>query len=108
MSKRTTFIVLGIIIAIMPLLGFPGSLKDIFYHLLGGAVVLFAYFSDILYCKNCEKFTHSKNDNTEPEHVAETGNSPYIAKENTNNRTQSGQKNFDIVANSGKKTNNGK
>lgn len=42
MPKRTVYIIIGILIALMPFLGFPSSWKDAFYVLAGLAVVALA------------------------------------------------------------------
>lgn len=45
MSKKSIIITLGILIAIMPILGFPGTFKTITYVLSGLIIVFVAYFS---------------------------------------------------------------
>jgi hypothetical protein len=55
MPKHSTIIGLGILIALMPFLGFPPIVKDIFYVIAGLVVAIIAYFSNIQYCNNCHK-----------------------------------------------------
>jgi len=42
MSKETWIVVLGIVVAVMPFLGFPGSWKIIIYIVLGLAIAALA------------------------------------------------------------------
>ena len=55
MSKHSAIIGLGILVAVMPFLGFPPAFKDIFYTLAGLAISVVAYFTNIQYCNNCHK-----------------------------------------------------
>lgn len=52
MNKRTTIITLGILVALMPFLGFPGTAKTIFFVLAGIAIALIAYVGEIG-CDTC-------------------------------------------------------
>ncbi len=42
MSKNKIILILGILVAIMPWLGFPSSWKDVFYFLAGAVMVIVA------------------------------------------------------------------
>ncbi|MBI5816850.1 MAG: hypothetical protein HZB09_00275 [Candidatus Yonathbacteria bacterium] len=53
MSKNSAIIGLGILIALMPFLGFPLIVKDIFFVIIGLVIAVIAYFSNIQYCNNC-------------------------------------------------------
>lgn len=75
MSKHSTIIILGILLALMPFLGFPIFYKDIFFVVLGLSIAMLAYFSNIQYCNNCNRLVengkrgigssaHSGKDNT--------------------------------------------
>lgn len=67
MTKARILLILGVLVAILPYLGFPSSWKDILYTLLGLALM---YFSYILY-KDSKKrvfdnFRENKNFNAGP------------------------------------------
>lgn len=59
MSKYSIIIGLGILIALMPFLGFPPIVKDIFFVIMGLAVAVIAYFSNIQYCNNCNQLVEN-------------------------------------------------
>ena len=59
MSKYSTIIGLGILVALMPFLGFPLIVKDIFFVIIGLAVAVIAYFSNIQYCNNCNQLVEN-------------------------------------------------
>lgn len=46
--RRTSIIVLGTLIALMPLLGFPGWFKDIFFVVAGVAIALGEYIRTLV------------------------------------------------------------
>ncbi len=53
MSKRTTIITLGIFVALMPFLGFPGTAETIFSIIAGLALVSIGYLLESE-CEKCE------------------------------------------------------
>ncbi len=61
MSKRTTIITLGIFVAIMPFLGFPGTAKAVFFVIAGLVFAIIGYLLQTE-CEKCE--VEEKNINT--------------------------------------------
>jgi len=59
MSKYSTIIGLGILVALMPFLGFPLIVKGIFFVIIGLAIAVIAYFSNIQYCNNCNRLVEN-------------------------------------------------
>lgn len=55
MSKNTTIVSLGILLAVMPFLGFPTGAKDVLFVFLGLAIAIIGYFSNVRYCNNCNQ-----------------------------------------------------
>lgn len=55
MTKHTAIIFLGILVALMPLLGFPSFVRDVIIILSGAGIAVLAYLSSVLYCSNCKK-----------------------------------------------------
>ncbi|GMQ95493.1 MAG: hypothetical protein BMS9Abin13_610 [Patescibacteria group bacterium] len=55
MSKKSITIILGILIALMPFLGFPGSAESVFFVLAGLLIAALAYFSSTEYCAECKR-----------------------------------------------------
>lgn len=55
MTKHTAIIFLGILVALMPLLGFPPFVRDVIIILSGAGIAVLAYLSSVLYCSNCKK-----------------------------------------------------
>lgn len=45
MQKRKIIITLGILITLMPFLGFPGAVEDVFFVVAGLGVALAVYYS---------------------------------------------------------------
>ena len=80
MSKYSTIIGLGILVAIMPFLGFPLVVKDVFFVIIGLAVAVIAYFSNIQYCNNCNQLVengkHGIMGNKQPTMGGEMSNLP--------------------------------
>ncbi len=80
MSKYSTIIGLGILVALMPFLGFPPVVKDVFFVVIGLAVAVIAYFSNIQYCNNCnqliENGKHGVGGNKQPTMSGEVSNPP--------------------------------
>jgi len=80
MSKYSTIIGLGILVALMPFLGFPLIVKDIFFVIIGLAVAVIAYFSNIQYCNNCNQLVengkHGITENKRPTMNGEVSNPP--------------------------------
>ncbi len=64
MSKRTTIITLGIFVALMPFLGFPGVAKTIFFVIVGLTLVVIGYLLGTE-CGKCN--TEEKNIDTQNE-----------------------------------------
>lgn len=80
MSKYSTIIGLGILVALMPFLGFPLIVKDVFFVIIGLSVAVIAYFSNIQYCNNCNQLVengkHGIMENKRPTMGAEVSNLP--------------------------------
>lgn len=55
MTKHTAIIFLGILVALMPLLGFPSFVRDVIIILSGIGIAVLAYLSSVVYCSNCKK-----------------------------------------------------
>ena len=55
MTKHTAIIFLGILVALMPLLGFPSFVRDVIIILSGAGIAVLAYLSSVVYCSNCKK-----------------------------------------------------
>ncbi len=43
MKKRYIFLICGFLIAVMPILGFPSSFKNIFYIIIGIVLIVLSY-----------------------------------------------------------------
>lgn len=52
-SLRSIIIVLGVLVAVMPHLGFPDSYDKVFFFLTGVFISLVIYFSQTNYCNTC-------------------------------------------------------
>lgn len=55
MTKHTAMIFLGILVALMPILGFPPFARDIVIMLGGLGIAVLAYLSSVVYCSNCKR-----------------------------------------------------
>lgn len=55
MNKHTTIIFLGILVIILPVLGFPSWMRNTLIILAGVGIVVLAYLSSVVYCSNCKK-----------------------------------------------------
>lgn len=55
MSKHTTMIFLGILVAVMPVLGFPSWFRTGAVVISGLTIAVLAYLSSVVYCSNCKK-----------------------------------------------------
>lgn len=55
MTKHTAMIFLGILVAIMPMLGFPPLFRDLILVFSGLGIAVLAYLSSVVYCSNCKK-----------------------------------------------------
>lgn len=55
MTKHTAIILLGIAVAILPVLGFPAFFRDFLFVVFGLAIASLSYLSSVLYCANCRK-----------------------------------------------------
>ena len=61
MSKKNIIVVLGLLIAVMPFLGFPGVLKEAFFLFAGIAVSLLGYFfNDRLLAEDAENLPNNE------------------------------------------------
>lgn len=59
MSKHTTMIFLGILVAVIPVLGFPSWFRTTVMIISGLTIAVLAYLSSVIYCSNCKKLIHS-------------------------------------------------
>ena len=55
MTKHTVIILLGIVIAILPVLGFPPFFRNLLFVVFGLSIASLAYLSSVVYCANCKK-----------------------------------------------------
>jgi len=55
MTKNTTIIFLGVLVAVLPALGFPTWMRTILFVAIGLGIAVLAYLSSVVYCSNCEK-----------------------------------------------------
>lgn len=55
MPKRAIIIFCAIVVAIVPFMGFPGTVRTGLLVLSGGTIAVIAYFSSVVYCSNCKK-----------------------------------------------------
>lgn len=55
MSKHTAMVFLGILVALLPVLGFPPSVRDVLIFVSGITIAVLAYLSSVVYCSNCKK-----------------------------------------------------
>ncbi len=53
MNKYHTMILLGVLVATLPLLGFPQIIRDILFAFFGLTIASLAYLSSVVYCSNC-------------------------------------------------------
>lgn len=96
MSKYSTIIGLGILVALMPFLGFPLIVKDVFFVIIGLAVAVIAYFSNIQYCNNCNRLVENgKHGIGAPTHTG--GNrQPAVGGEVSNPSARAGKDNSEM------------
>ena len=55
MNKHTAMIFLGIVVAVIPILGFPSFVRTTILVLSGLGIAILAYLSSVIYCSNCKK-----------------------------------------------------
>ena len=55
MSKHTAMVFLGILVAALPILGFPPAVRTILLIISGLVIAVLAYLSSVVYCSNCKK-----------------------------------------------------
>lgn len=55
MTKHTAMIFLGILVMVIPELGFPSWARTTLIVLSGLGIVVLAYLSSVTYCSNCKK-----------------------------------------------------
>ncbi len=55
MSKRKTVVILALLVALVPKMGFPQGWEDAFYIFVGLLIALLAYLPDRVYCDECRK-----------------------------------------------------
>lgn len=55
MTKHTAMAFLGILVAVLPILGFPSWVRTILFVISGLGIAVLAYLSSVTYCSNCEK-----------------------------------------------------
>jgi len=66
MKKDTAILILGLLIALMPFLGFPGAWENWFFICAGLLIALLGYLlrRDIVHGKHCEHFMHGEANDT--------------------------------------------
>ena len=52
-------IFLGILVAVMPVLGFPSWFRTTVIIISGLTIAVLAYLSSVVYCSNCKKLIHN-------------------------------------------------
>lgn len=55
MTKHTAMIFLGILVAVLPILGFPSWMRTSLIVLSGIGIAVLAYLTSVTYCSNCKK-----------------------------------------------------
>lgn len=55
MTKHTAMVFLGILVAALPLLGFPAWMRTTLIVSSGLGIAILAYLSSVTYCSNCKK-----------------------------------------------------
>lgn len=55
MTKHTAMIFLGILVAVLPIIGFPSWARTTLIVLSGIGIAVLAYLSSVVYCSNCKK-----------------------------------------------------
>jgi len=55
MTKHTAMVFLGILVAVLPLLGFPAWMRTTLIVSSGLGIAILAYLSSVTYCSNCKK-----------------------------------------------------
>lgn len=55
MSKHTAMVFLGLLVAVLPVLGFPPGIRTFFLVVSGLVIAVLAYLSSVVYCSNCKK-----------------------------------------------------
>lgn len=70
MSKRTTIITLGIFVALMPFLGFPGAVETVFFIIAGLVLATIGYFLQTE-CEKCDTGERSTEIQTNNLHEVE-------------------------------------
>ena len=68
---------LGLLVAALPVLGFPPSVRALLLVVSGLTVSVLAYLSSVVYCSNCKKLID------EAEQVLEGGNEEVKIKSDT-------------------------
>ncbi|PIT90953.1 hypothetical protein COU17_03305 [Candidatus Kaiserbacteria bacterium CG10_big_fil_rev_8_21_14_0_10_49_17] len=66
MKKDSAILVLGLLVALMPFLGFPGAWENWFFLGAGLGVAILGYLlrRDIVHGKHCEHFMHGEVNDT--------------------------------------------
>ncbi len=68
MTKYTAMIFLGILVMVLPILGFPSWMQTIFIVLSGLVISVLAYLTSITYCSNCKKLISDADNALEGHH----------------------------------------
>lgn len=97
MSKRAKItIILGILTALMPIIGLPGKIESIIVILLGIAIAGFMYFAEkrVSTCKDCnDKKSEAFQENTEDELSSQNINSKQETQEKNKNQNKGSEYN---------------
>jgi hypothetical protein len=84
MTKQSIAIALALIVAIMPFLGFPSEMRDLFYTAAGIIIAGLVHLSAIAYCSACrEKIENGivAEKDEEPEYVEDIVEEPKESEE---------------------------
>lgn len=68
MSKHGAIILLGMLVAVLPFLGFPSWMRTILFVMSGLGIAILAYLSSVVYCSNCKKLVEDAEQALEGAH----------------------------------------
>lgn len=67
---------LGVLVAILPALGFPSWFRTILYIMSGLSIATLAYLSSVVYCSNCKKLIEDAEQIFDTKAAVPTENAP--------------------------------
>ncbi len=78
MTKYAVMVLLGIIVAALPILGFTQRITDILIVISGLGIAVLAYLSSVVYCSNCKKLIEEAEKAFDDVSQATPPNPPHI------------------------------